>query len=240
MCRLIFLSTVFLFATSCKEGGSDSPSKKPTKSPAANSEGSNSSNGDDSGDSDTSASTSGPLTVGGTAKLSGQSFTVVASNKLTSSDSELSGTGSVKASSGLGSIKSNNHFSISTMLSEGSVVKLVANSTDKLAGGVEITFQGLNKKLSVKVGGKDYSTKFSAVSIAKSVEIGVDIHNEEANPHVLIWVNDSAFSEESAKFNTEAAGVNLSRGTGTGWGLILTNAKVSSASSGAAKFNEEG
>lgn len=174
--------------------------------------------------------------------LNGVGYRVVNAGSLAHNNTNVTGTGSIVFNSPLSSIQSANSYALSFVLADGGSLVLVANSKDDVTNGAETRFSRSGSVLSVKfiVGGSetDVSSSFTSINASGTITLQVDVHNNESPAHVLAWTG-SDFSEGAALVNSEDAGKEVpGNGSGTYWGLRLTDATVTSASVGAAKFSE--
>jgi hypothetical protein len=169
-------------------------------------------------------------------------YLTVSSTDLSYEATSIKGSGTIVFESPLESIKSGSHFDLESALEDGGSVKLVGFSNNKLENGVLLSFSRSGEKLSVKLEAEgkieDLSTKF-ADQKASSISLAVEIHNDEAPAHVLIWPgSETGFSEDAALFNSEEGPATPGNGTATFWGLILSKATVTKAENSDPRFEE--
>lgn len=115
------------------------------------------------------------------------------------------------------------NFYIDFTLHPGSEVKLITFADKKLNNGLELSFVGINNKLSVTFKSNESIEELDAFmfNLIDSQEpiISIDIHNDHGNsPHILIWdMNTSKLI-----FNSSLTG----KGFGTHWGLLVSKAQI--------------
>jgi hypothetical protein len=169
-------------------------------------------------------------------------YLTVSSTDLSYEATSVKGSGSIVFENPLESIKSGSHFDLESALEDGGSVTLIAFSSNKLENGVALSFSRSGEKLSVKLEAEgkteDLSTKF-ADQKASSISFAIDIHNDEAPAHVLIWPGaETGFGEDAALFNSEDGPAAPGNGTATFWGLTLSKATVTKAENSEPRFEE--
>lgn len=174
-------------------------------------------------------------------QLNGVEYGIVDAGSLQHNSTSLSGSGSLVFISPLAGITSKNSYALQFTLAEGGSLTLVANANNQIGNGLNIVFTRSGTTVTgVTQAGGASGTSFTlaGVDASSTIQLQVDIHNDETPAHVLAW-NGSDFTEEAAIYNSEDAGLAApGNGSGTYWGLILSNANVTGASVGTAKFVE--
>ena len=170
--------------------------------------------------------------------IGGKSFSGISAAAIQQTSSGVTGTGSLLSATASSAIKTENHFAFTGKITEGGSVKLVTFASTSLKSGVEVLFRVTSGKLKLQVGGKDLSSKLTSIAASGTLNIGVDVHNSEANPHVLVWVNASSKNVQTAVMNSEDAGLNLARGSGKNWGVEISGATLTAATIGSPFFEE--
>lgn len=179
-------------------------------------------------------------------KIGATSFLLISDSGLSLTDTWIQGSGSALAKDPIGEIKSDKNIEISFNLDEGGSVTLSAFGSKKNESGVAFSFLRKDKVLTVIVeaAGKNsnISKNFMAFDASNEVSLIVDVHNGESPAHLLVWKGGTENpTETNALFNSKKAGDGESPGNGTGtfWGLNLSNAAVKTASIAEAKFDHE-
>jgi len=172
-----------------------------------------------------------------------KNYVVIEQTTLNTSETEVDGTGSFIAKDALAAVASGNHFHIVGTLKESSTLTLNANTTDSNTAGLQLNFQNAATvlKVSMEFGGNsvDLTDKFAGKDAA-SVSYHIDIHNDETPAHVLIWDGSvTEFSEENALFNSEDGPAAPGNGSGSFWGVTLTDSKLTKLVVGEPEFEEE-
>lgn len=175
-------------------------------------------------------------------QLNGVSYTLVDETTLKHDSSSISGSGSIIVISPVSGTSSKDSYSLEFTLADGGSLTLVTHSNEQLKDGLNLTFSRKGQSLTgVTQVGNTSSASFSLSDIDNAsgkIELQIDVHNNESPAHVLIWTG-SNFAEASAIYNSESPGPNSpGNGAGTLWGLILSNATVTSFNVGSPKFNE--
>lgn len=161
-----------------------------------------------------------------------------------SSATSLNGSQTVVFDSPLSGVTSKSSFALTFVLNEGGSLALNSNGNSRLGGAIGVVFSRVGKTLSVKLkeGGAEtnVSAAFASLDASETLSFLVDVHNDEVPAHILIWSGStSAYTEDAALMNSEDPGFNPpGNGSGQFWGLALSNATVSQAQVGGAKFVE--
>ncbi len=182
---------------------------------------------------------------GGSATCTGTTFGaiclgVVSQGTLTIGTT-MTGTGSVVAATPLAGASTNNSFRVAFTLNAGGTVTLVANSDATLGSGVKVEFKRNGTTLEVRLKGsgpdKDISSSFVGVDASTALTYQIDIHNTENPIHVLMWDESvTDFQNTTPRVDDETG--TPSSGSGTYWGVELSDATVSSLAVGAQSFTE--
>jgi hypothetical protein len=174
--------------------------------------------------------------------FAGQSYYVVESDDLELNESILKGSGAIVFASPLNAIQSQDNFAVEFTIAEGGSLALVTHSNSSLAEGLTVQFDRAGTELiaTLKADGSGTTDNvLSGIDASGLVSLSVDVHNNEAPTHVLIWnAANGSFSEDDALYNseddTDAPGV----GNGTLWGVVLRNAELKAITRGEPKFTE--
>jgi hypothetical protein len=176
-----------------------------------------------------------------THSLNNVEYATVSEGTLAHNGTNITGTGSVVFVSPLSGITSNNSFALQFTLSDGGGLTLAANSNNQTVNGLELVFtrSGTQLTMATQVGETfSTSTPLTGVDASGTIQLQIDVHNSESPAHVLVWTGND-FAEASAIYNSESPGpAAAGNGTGTFWGLALSNATVTGATVGTPKFTE--
>ena len=167
-------------------------------------------------------------------------------------DSGIFGSGSIAFKNPVGEVKAKKNYALEFLLDDKASVKLVTHSNEKLENGFEFAFTRAGKTLQVVTTAEGKSVDISgagtlsSIDATQKIKVFVDVHNDETPAHVLIWNQATQDpTEENAAYNSESAeGAGDSfnspgNGAATFWGLVLSNANVTSAQIIAPKFVEK-
>lgn len=179
-------------------------------------------------------------------KVDATPFLLLSESGLSLEGTTLEGSGSAIAKSPLGEVKDGKNLAVTFSVAEGGSLSIRAFSDKTLAGGVALTLTRKGASLAAKLeaAGKsvDVSKSFTAFDASGEMSLLLDVHNDETPAHVLAWKGGVATpSDSNSIFNSEKAGDGESPGNGKGtfWGLVLSKAVVTSASSAEAKFEHD-
>ena len=181
---------------------------------------------------------------GGTAAASIDENNVLSGDTtLTPTDSSVSGTGSVVFTSSLGAVDSGKHFQVGALLDEGESVTIHAYSDEQLANGIDLTItrpENTPTSLEVILDNVNISGSFTTVAADQTINILMDVHNDENPAHVLIWPEgETKFGEDTTLINSEDTSPVTSQGAGAFWGLTLEDgAEITSASASEDRFED--
>jgi hypothetical protein len=168
----------------------------------------------------------------------GNCYVIVSPGTLVVTDASLTGTGSLVHNTAL---TGNASYRLTFTLVDGGKLILDSHSNTSLGNGVQVEFKRVAAVLQVRLKGsgtdKDISSAFTTVDATGTLTYQVDVHNAENPVHFLIWdTNVTSFTESNTTVNDETA--TPAPGTGTYWGLELTNATVTAAVVSTPKFTE--
>jgi hypothetical protein len=178
--------------------------------------------------------------ISGDQKISGQKFSVLSSEEMLNfGDGTLSGSGSVRFVNDLGSVATAFNYVLSFSLSDSGELSLLSHVNPSLYNGLEIVFKRAGSVLLVSASAgnvtDDWSGFFVGIDASQPLRIAVDVHNNEALTHVVIW-NDLVSSQspifDSGKDIDGAPG----NGYGQNWGLKLKSATVTSVERNEARY----
>ena len=157
-------------------------------------------------------------------------------------DDSISGTGSVIFTSSLGAVDSGRHFQVAALLDEGESFTIHAYADNELANGIDLVVTrpaNTPTSLEVIVDGTDISSSFTSVAADQTINILMDVHNDENPSHVLIWPEgETEFSDTTTLENSEDTGVVNGQGAGAFWGITLSGAEVSMAETSEDRFED--
>lgn len=174
--------------------------------------------------------------------VGGNPFKVFEKETLEEKEDTITGTATILNPDPSVSTGSGQHYSLAGSLPDnGSKLTLHAFANNSLDEGVEIEFthnEGTTEGV-ITVGGESVTlTGLSDIS-PTSFAIEIDVHNDETPAHVLIWATGTDFSEDAALFNSEEDGELGGNGSGTYWGISLSNSSLSKATGGEPEFEED-
>lgn len=156
-----------------------------------------------------------PSNPGKKLEMQGAEYVLLEAGNL-QTDGKLSGTGKVVF---VEPREEDNHYSLAFFLKEGGSLSLVSNATKELASGAILKFTRTGSQLGMFliVGSESYdiSSDFSTVNAETPQAFEMEIH---AHGHVIIWLGTERFEYA---FTT--------RVPGRLWGLILSDAEVTTA-----------
>lgn len=161
---------------------------------------------------------------------------------LTASDNSLSGTGSVVFTSSLGAVASGKHFQVAALLDDGDSFTIHTYSDDQLANGIDLVVTrpaNTPTSLEVMLDGADISSAFTSVAADQTINILMDVHNDENPTHVLIWpAGETEFGETTTLENSEDTGTVTNQGSDAFWGFTLQGAEITSANTSEDRFED--
>ncbi len=166
----------------------------------------------------------------------------VLSGTPTIADNSISGDGSIIFTNSLGAVDSGRHFQVAAALDEGESFTIHAYADDQLANGIDLVVSrpmNTPTSLEVTIDGSDISSAFTDVAADATINILMDVHNDENPTHVLIWpAGETEFSDTTTLENSEDTGTVLGQGAGAFWGITLTGAEVTSAAASEDRFED--
>ncbi len=161
---------------------------------------------------------------------------------LTRGDESVSGVGSVIFTSSLSAVDSGRHFQVGAQLDAGESFTIHAYSDDQLANGIDLVVSrpaNTPTSLEVIVDGSDISSAFTSVAADQTINILMDVHNDENPSHVLIWPEgETLFSDTTTLENSEDTGTVSGQGAGSFWGITLDGADVTFAETSEDRFED--
>jgi hypothetical protein len=161
---------------------------------------------------------------------------------LTTGDDSVSGVGSIIFTASLGAVDSGRHFQVGALLDAGESFTIHAYSDDQLADGIDLVVsrpENTPTSLEVTVDGTDISSAFTNVAADQTINILMDVHNDENPTHVLIWPEgETLFSDTTTLENSEDTGSVTGQGAGAFWGITLDGAEISSAAASEDRFED--
>lgn len=176
-----------------------------------------------------------------TLSLDGAGYVVITPGSLQHNSDNVAGSGSIVFNDPLSGIDSKHSYALSFTIEDGGSLTLGSHATNQLASGVNVVLSRSGPALSATIqaegGQTDISAAFAGIDASGPINVQIDIHNDEAPAHILIWTGTS-FDEADAVFNSEEDGDAPGNGSDNFWGLILQNAVVTTAEVGDAKFVE--
>lgn len=168
----------------------------------------------------------------------------------------LTGTCRLVSPVNLGGIDSGKSFAIRFALADGGSIAFHAYAATDLAGGVDLKFwrEGGTLRFSGTIAGQtvDHSRRFANFDPREPVSLQIDVHNNEAPAHVIIWPASAgpAFDVNAKLVNTALCGIGnnpnydcstqwgTAAGTGASFGISLVNAALYSADISPPKYVE--
>lgn len=166
----------------------------------------------------------------------------VLSGTPTITDDSIGGDGSIIFTTSLGAVAAGRHFQVAANLDEGESFTIHTYADAQLANGIDLMVSrpaNTPTSLEVTVDGADISSAFAGVAADATINILMDVHNDENPTHVLIWPEGEAtFGEDSTLENSEDTGSVTGQGTGAFWGITLVGAEVSSAETSDDRFED--
>lgn len=168
--------------------------------------------------------------------ISGHSFTLLSTDEELSLTGEtLSGTGLIRFANDLGDVYTAFNYTLNFSLENQGELSLISHANSSLANGVEIIFKRSDSELLVfaKAGDvtDDWSSFFSDIDALGDIFISIDVHNNEALTHILVW-NDLVSSDVVILDSGYDVAGGPGNGYGQSWGLRLKSAKVQSIEKG--------
>ncbi|MBM4254079.1 MAG: hypothetical protein FJ146_19100 [Deltaproteobacteria bacterium] len=173
--------------------------------------------------------------------LGSSPYVTVDTGNLASSGTGLKGQGSIAFKDPVGAIGARKSYALAFSLDDGGSLTLVANADESLKNGLELKFSrtGNSVAAAMTVGTVTSAAKnFVAVDGSQALNLTIDIHNDEAPAHVMIW-SGKDYSAVNAILDSETDDAAPGQGRGTFWGLKLNQATVTEAVIAAAKFTGE-
>jgi hypothetical protein len=162
------------------------------------------------------------------------------------SGGSIRGSGALLFDSRYREARSGGSYALDFTLEEGGMVKLVSHANESLAGGFELEFRrsgtGADSlKVALHAQGATWRSvsNFTNLPADQAVRLQIDLHNDEAPAHILVW--NRALGDD---FDLTKAVLNSAHeidgspgiGSGTRWGLVLDKATVTLAEKGETKF----
>jgi hypothetical protein len=131
---------------------------------------------------------------------------------------------------------------VGALLDAGESFTIHAYSDDQLADGIDLVVsrpENTPTSLEVTVDGTDISSAFTNVAADQTINILMDVHNDENPTHVLIWPEgETLFSDTTTLENSEDTGSVTGQGAGAFWGITLDGAEISSAAASEDRFED--
>ncbi len=166
---------------------------------------------------------------------------------VTGEDGEISGQKYISLNSSaivfkkpLGEISSHKNFSLTFIVDDQEGLRFISYSDNKLQNGAEIIFTRNGQQLQVQkiIKGEQSAPKLlNGINANSSISLQIDVHNNEANTHILIWTSSETNpTEDNAIFNSEVDSDISGKGEGAFWGFVFTQSKVTDVFISDAKF----
>lgn len=172
----------------------------------------------------------------------GKTFYLVDGGDLKTSETSITGSGSLVFASPLAEISSKDAFTLKFTLQDEGSLELVTHSNGDLGKGVNVAFTRSGTELGTKLKANDAESEskvLEGINAGDDIDLITDIHNDEEPTHILIWKGDSdSFGEDDALVNSEDGLETPGNGTGTSWGIVLKKGSLKLASIGDPKFVE--
>jgi hypothetical protein len=173
--------------------------------------------------------------------LGASPYITIDSGSLASSGAGIKGQGAIAFKDPVGEIGARKSYTLSLNLEDGGSLTLIANADESLKNGLELKFSRIGNTVSASmtVGSLTSAAKnFPAVDGSQTLNFTVDVHNDEAPAHVMIW-SGKDFSAVNAILDSESDDAAPGQGRGTFWGLKLSQATVTEAVIGTPKYSGE-
>ena len=166
-------------------------------------------------------------------KLNGVEYAFVQSGSLQTSESSISGTGSIIFREPLPGLGAKSSFRLTMALPDTGAIILYVNSKNDLSSGAVIQIERAGP--TVKAGAPTAMSDLSGVDATNSFTLQIDYHNDEG--HLLIWSGaETNFVPGTALLDTDDT---VPKGTGGAvWGILLSNATLTAAAASPAKYTE--
>lgn len=166
--------------------------------------------------------------------VSGEKFFLLSPQEnLFFGDGTVNGQGALRFAQDLETPHSKFNFKLGFELEDASGFTFVTHSKTELEDGVEFKFQRLGAQLKFLVTSAgvtdDWSQFLSSLNVTQAIELSIDVHNDEAFTHVVIW--NRANGEKLFDSAIHADGL-AGRGQGPHWGMKLEGGKVLSVQKG--------
>ncbi len=161
------------------------------------------------------------------------------SSALETKSDEIKGSGKVAFKDPIAtSVDAEKHVELQFSLEDGGSLKLLAFANKDLEEGIDLLFTRSGQSLEGKILVADKETDITGqqgmadFDASQAINLKIDIHNSEDPAHVIMWQAEPSVevSEETEKLNSadseEGDVAAQGRGSGTFWGVELTNATV--------------
>lgn len=190
-----------------------------------------------------SSSDDASTSVQGSGVFQNLKYLLLDAGDLNRSETSLQGSGKLAFETPLAGAASKDNFAMSFTLEDGGSLSLISHADTALENGLNIIFSRDAERLNVSLArGSERSEakQLEGVEGSGSIQLAVDVHNDESPAHILIWSADAtSYGEDSALFNSEEDGEAPGQGVSSQWGLSLSRAQISSLKLEAARFNDE-
>ena len=174
-------------------------------------------------------------------QLGSTSYVVVDAGDLQRSATQIKGAGSIAFKDPIGAIRARKSYTVSFALEDAGSLKLAVNADEQLTNGVGVLLSRSGSALSATLsfgGASAVAKTLAGVDASSSINLTIDIHNDESPAHILIW-SGSDFASAKALLDSERDGATPGQGRGNYWGLVLNKGTVTSSVLAAPKFTEQ-
>jgi len=148
----------------------------------------------------------------------------------------VSGQGVVRFAQSLETAQSNFNFNLLFELEDGASFTFITHSKSQFEDGVEFKFHRVGSQLKFFVTSvgvtDDWSQFMTTLDVTQQVSLSLDVHNNEAFTHVVIWNHSSGVKLFDSSVNADGL---AGRGQGPHWGLKIEGGKVLSVQKGPPK-----
>lgn len=159
--------------------------------------------------------------------ISGSKVAVLSGEStLNFSGGAISGTGAVRSGVYLSSAESAYNFQLKFKLNPDSKVTFISHSKKDLQEGVRFEFSRVGSATQMQVEAKaqddslDITSQLGSLDASQILELFIDVHNDHGdNTHILIW------DKEGNKLLDDQL---RAKGSGSSWGVELTNVEIQS------------
>lgn len=132
----------------------------------------------------------------------------------------------------IGEIQSNKNYTLIFSIEDKGTFELISHCDKNLQNGVEIKFSRNKNVLTVQstINGKSSAPKDVNLNASHPIAVKMDVHNDEAKTHLLIWnMDEKSPTEDNALFNSNVDAQTTGKGKGNFWGFKINDASLAQA-----------